>query len=115
MCPRSQAFPVLFLVGFFLSRSQQNSWWKCRQSCLLCASRSRSSAIQFLLVVANGLFKVFPQDGVQQRRIIVKVFPQDRVQQRRILVRNAFLSGLWSRPFPLLVRNAFLSELWSRS
>ena len=44
--------------------------------------RSRSSALQFLLVVASGVFKVFPRD---------------RLQQRRVLVRNAFLSGLWSR------------------
>ena len=79
-----------------------NSWWKCRQSCLprasLFRSRSSSSTLQFLVVVANGVFKVFSQD---------------RVQQRRLLRRNAFLSGLWSSPFSLLLRNALLSGLAS--
>ena len=27
--PRSPAFPVLLLVGFFLCRRRQNSWWTC--------------------------------------------------------------------------------------
>ena len=36
-CPRFLAHRV-FLVLLFLSRSQRNSWWKCRQSCLPRAS-----------------------------------------------------------------------------
>ena len=28
-CPRSPAFPVLLLVGFFLCRKLRNSWWTC--------------------------------------------------------------------------------------
>ena len=55
-CPRCLAYRVL-LVLLFLSRSQRNSWWRCRPSCLLCASRSRSSAFQFLRVVSSGVFK----------------------------------------------------------
>ena len=101
-CPGSLAHRVL-LVLLFLSRSQRNSWWKCRQSCLprasLFRSRSRSSTLQFLVVVVKGVFKVFSQD---------------RVQQRRLLRRNAFLSGLWSS-FPFLLRNALLSGLRSSS
>ena len=69
-------------VLLFLSRSQRNSWWKCRPCCLprasLFRSRSRLSTLQFLVVV-------------------VKVLSQDRVQQRRILLADAFLSELWSR------------------
>ena len=52
--PRSQAFPVLLLLGFFLSRSQRNSWWKCRPCCLLRASRSRSSAFPVQTVEDRG-------------------------------------------------------------
>ena len=82
-CPRSLALHVL-LVLFFLSRSQRNSQWKCRLSCLLCGSRSRSSTLLFVVVV-------------------VKVPSQDRVQQRRLLLWNAFLSGLWSRSSTFLL------------
>ena len=70
--PKISCSPVLLL-----SRSQRNSWWKCRPYCLLCGSRSRSSAFQFLVVV-------------------VKVLSQDRGQQQCILLANAFLSGSWS-------------------
>ena len=60
--PRYLARRVL-LVLLFLSRSQRISCWKCRQSCLprasLFGSRSRSSTLQFLVVVAKGVFKVF--------------------------------------------------------
>ena len=73
-CPRSPALRVHHVLSF-LRRSQRNSWWKCRPYCLLCGSRSRSSALQFLMVV-------------------VKVLSQDRVHQR---LANAFLSELWSR------------------
>ena len=61
-------------------------------------TRSRWSAFQFLLVVASGVFKVFSQD---------------RVQQGCILVRNAFLSGLWSRSLisPFLVETFLLVEV----
>ena len=80
-CPSSLALRV-HRVLLFPSRSQRNSWWKCRPCCLprasLCGSRSRSWTLQFLVVV-------------------VKVLSQERVQQLRILLVNAFLSGLWSR------------------
>ena len=89
--PRSLARRVL-LVLLFLSRSQRNSWWKCRPCCLprasLFRSRSRSSSLQFLVVVAMGVFKVFFQD---------------RVQQRRLVRRNVFLSGLRSSSWTLLL------------
>ena len=66
-------------VLLFVSRSQRNTWWTCRPCCLprasLIRSRSRSSTLQFLVVV-------------------VKVLSQDRVQQRPILLANAFLSEL---------------------
>ena len=69
-----------------LSR-RQNSWWKCRRSSpiLLCCSGlwSRTSIFQFLVV--EGETSVFT------------VFLPDRVQQRSLLLRNAVLSGLWSR------------------
>ena len=84
--PKISCSPFLDLL--FLSRRQQNSWCKCRPYCLLCASRSRSSAFQFLVVVVSGVFKVLSQD---------------RVQQRRILLANAFLSGLSSRPLTFLL------------
>ena len=80
--PRSPVLRVL-LVLLFLSRSQRNSWWKCRPCCLPpaspCGSRSRSSTLQFLVVV-------------------VKVFSQNKVQQRLLLLANASL-GLdqWSK------------------
>ena len=85
-CPRSPALRVHHVL-LFLRRSQRNSWWRCRPYCLLCGSRSRSSALQFLMVV-------------------VKVLSQDRVHQR---LANAFLSGLWSRS------SFFQSRLSSRS
>ena len=49
-----------------------------------CGSRSRSLTLLFLVVV-------------------VKVFSQNRVQQRRLLLVNAFLSGLWSRSSTVLL------------
>ena len=55
----------------------------------LCRSPSRSSTLQFRrVVVASGVFKVFSQN---------------RVHQRRLLIWNAFLSGLWSRSLTLLL------------
>ena len=57
----------------FVVRRRRNSWWKCPRSCpsLLCSSRlpSRSSTFQFQVVevVVDGeVFKVFPQDRIQQ-------------------------------------------------
>ena len=49
----------------------------------LCRSRSRSSAFQFLRVlVANGVFKVFSQNRVQQRRLLLwNAFPERTVEQ----------------------------------
>ena len=52
---------------------QRNSWWKCRTCCLPpaspCGSRSRSSTLQFLVVVIVVVFKVLSQDRVQQRLV----------------------------------------------
>ena len=42
--------------------------------------------------------------------MVFKVFPLDRVQQRR-LPRNAFLSGLWSRSLTLFLVEVFLVHL----
>ena len=82
-CPRSLSIRV-HRVLLFLIHSQRNSWWKCRPCCLLCASRSRSSAFQFLSVLASGVFEVLSQD---------------RAQQRHFLLKNAFLSGSLISPF----------------
>ena len=85
-CPRYPVLHVL-LVLLFLSRSPRNSWWKCPPCCLPpaspCGSRSRSSTLQFLVVV-------------------VKVFSQNRVQQR-FLLSNAFPSRLSSRSLTFLL------------
>ena len=85
-CPRYLALRVHRVLGF-LSRSQRNSWWKCRPSCLprasLCRSRSRSS--------------------FQLLGVVFEVFSHNRLQQRRLLIWNAFLSGLWSRPLTFLL------------
>ena len=70
------------------SRSWWNSWWKCRRSFPIlryCSGLwSSTSTFQFLVVVEDQV-------------LVFKVFPLDRVQQRRLPPRNAFLSGLWSR------------------
>ena len=86
-CPRSHLHPI-FAGAVCASRSRrQNRWWKCRRSSpiLPCCSGlwSRTSIFQFLVV--EGETSVF------------KVFLPDRVQQRSLLLRNAVLSGLWSR------------------
>ena len=48
-----------------LSRRRRNSWWKFRLCCLSPGSRSSSSTLQFLRVVACGVSKVFSQCRVQ--------------------------------------------------
>ena len=71
---------------------RRNSWWKCRRRS---TSSSRKPTLQFrLVVVLEEVFKVFPQNRVQQRLSrsrsvtflsIVEAFvafSQDRVQQR---------------------------------
>ena len=78
--PSSLAHRVL-LVLFFLSRSQWNSWWKCRTSCILCASRSRSSAFQFLRVVASGKFKVLSGQSSTATLSFKKRFSERIVEQ----------------------------------
>ena len=40
--------------------------------------------------------------------LVFKVFPLDRVQQRRLPPRNAFLSGLWSRSLTLFQVDVFM-------
>ena len=65
-------------------RSWRNSWWKCRRSFPFprCSGlRSSTSTFQFLVV--EGETPVF------------KVFPLNSVQQRRISLMTALLSGLW--------------------
>ena len=68
-----------------LCRSWWNSWWMCQLSCTFL---SRKLTFQFLVV--EGDMRIF------------KVFTLDRVQQRRSFLRNAFLSGLWSRTWIFL-------------
>ena len=91
-CPRSHLQPVIAgAVCASLSR-RQNSWWKCRRSSPihLCCSGlwSRTSLFQFLVVEGDTL--------------VFKVFLPGRVQQRRLPLRNAFLSGLWSKTWILV-------------
>ena len=84
-CPRFFLRTSLF-ARFCVTRSWQNSWWKCRRSYLIplySGIWSKTSTFQFPVV--EGELPVF------------KVFFPDRVQQRRVLQRNALLSGLWSR------------------
>ena len=89
--PKSHLHPVIAgAVCASLSR-RQNSWWKCRRSSpiLLCCSGlwSRTSLLQFLVVGETSVFKVFLPD---------------RVLQRSLPLRNAVLSGLWSRSLILV-------------
>ena len=71
-CAQDLLLSVSITFSFlFLSRSQWNSWWKCRPCCLPpaspCGSRSRSSTLVFFVVVV----KVFSQNRVQQRRLLL--------------------------------------------
>ena len=79
-------------------------------SCSPCPSRSRvpepQSAEQLVEVptvlsptrIALRIAEQIVDTPVPQGRGgVVKVFSQNRVQQRRLLLANAFLSGLWSR------------------
>ena len=47
---------------------------------------------------------------VEDQFLVFKVFPLDSVQQRR-LPGNAFLSGLWSRSLTLFLVEVFLVHL----
>ena len=78
-------------------RSWWNSWWKCRQSYPIPRHSglwSTTSIFQFLVV--------------EDQILVFKVFPLDRVQQRRLPPRNAFLSGLWSRSLTLFQVDVFM-------
>ena len=84
-CPRS-CLVMSLCEPLLETRSWRNSWWKCRRSYLFprySGLWSRTWPFQFLVV--EGDFQVF------------KVFFPDRVQQRRSFLKNALLSGLWSR------------------
>ena len=76
---------------------------------LLCAIRSwRKCRRSYPLPRCSGLWSstsTFQSLVVEGETLVFKVFPLDSVQQRRILLRNAFLSGLWSRSLisPFLV------------
>ena len=50
-----------------------------------------------------------PFPVVEGVTLVFKVFPLDRVQQPRVLLRNAFLSGLWSRSLISPLVEAFKS------
>ena len=87
-CPRSRLHPVLLAGAVCASLSRrQNSWCKYRRSSpiLLCCSElwSRTSTFQFLVV--------------EGETSVLKVLLPDRVLQRSLPLRNAVLSGLWSR------------------
>ena len=100
-CPRSRLHPVLLAgaVCALLTR-RQNSWWKYRRSSpilLYSGLRSRTSTFQFLVVEGNTS--------------VFKVFSQDSVQQRCRPLRNAVLSGLWSRSWILVCLVEVLQRL----
>ena len=82
-CPTSHLHPVLGRAGPLLSK--QNSWWKCRGSSLilLCCSGLWSKRRYSNRGGETSVFKVFP--------------PRQIVLQRSLPLRNAVLSGLWSR------------------
>ena len=119
---------MMFLRDVFVvTRSWRNSWLKCRRFSTSSSSGfpSRSLTLQFRMVVVEfpEVFKVFSPDTVRrsglrtrsltfQLRAVVfgvfKVFSQNRVQLRLLLrLRNAFLSGLWSRSLFLGLVKAF--------
>ena len=119
-CPSLLFLFVLFNARLCLSRSWWNSWWKCQLCCPIpCSSSglpSRSSSLQFLMVVVEVLvvvFKAFPRDRAHQRFVVqltssfqlltvveeflVEVFkasPRDRVQQRFVEQTTSFLQLL---------------------
>ena len=61
------------------------------------------------LISFSSLQRIAEQDvaipfaGVRGRLGVLQGFSPDRVQQRRSFLRNAFLSGLWSRSLTFLV------------
>ena len=58
----------------------------------------------------SSLQRTFQFLVVEDQVLVFKVFPQDSVQQRR-LPENAFLSGLWSRSLTLFLVEVFLVHL----
>ena len=100
-CPRSRLHPVLLAGAVCASLSRrQNSWWKYRRSSpilLYSGLWSRTSTFQFLVVEGNTS--------------VFKVFSQDSVQQRCRPLRNAVLSGLWSRAWILVCLVEVLQRL----
>ena len=104
---RSSKSPRSFLrtslcARFCVIRSWQNSWWKCRRSCLVLGCScvwSRPLTFQFLVVEGEVL--------------VFKVFPLDRVQQRCFPPKNVYLGGLWSRSliFPVEAFKIF-AQVW---
>ena len=83
------------------TRSWWNSWWKCRRSFPIpryfSGLWSSTSTFQFLVVVEDQV-------------LVFKVFPLDSVQQRRLL-GNAFLSVSWNRSLTLVQVDVFMVHL----
>ena len=110
-CPHSRAgyrsaqdlayTPVLLAGAVCASLSRrQNSWWKYRRSSPILRYSglwSRTSTFQFLVVEGNTS--------------VFKVSSQDSVQQRCMPLRNAVLSGLWSRSWILVCLVEVLQRL----
>ena len=82
------------------TRSWWNSWWKYRRPypTLRQFSGLWSSTLTFQFLV------------VEDQVLVFKVFPLDSVQQRR-LPGNAFLSGSWSRSLTLFLLEVFMVHL----
>ena len=91
-CPRSCLSMSLCARPCAL-RSWWNSWWKCRRSFPI-------------LRYYSGLRMV-----VEDQVLVFKVFPLDSVQHRRLPPRNVFLSGLWSRSLTLFQVDVFKAHL----
>ena len=78
----------------FVVRRRQNIWWEV-PTVLSFSSLQQQSAEQIIDI---------PAPRRRRGQEVFKVYAQNRVQQHRFLMRNAFLSGLWSRTltFPFL-------------
>ena len=78
-------------------RRGRNSWWKCRLSCLSPLSSSslpsRSLTFEFRLVVGVvvGVFKVFSQYRIQQRRLSRSLTFQFAAEDFKVFAQERFL------------------------
>ena len=72
------------------------------------AGGSADDHFLFLVTVDWSSTSTFQFLVVEDQDLVFKVFPLDRVQQRRVPLRSAFLRGLWSRSLPLLQVEVFM-------